>query len=111
MQTAISEVVSNAIRFARSAVAISSQSATGEVHVTVLDDGPGFAGPIPRRFSPSPSRGGLGLSLALVSDVVHEHEGSLTIRQRQSDANGSSGTCVVIALRQHVQSAVTAESS
>jgi signal transduction histidine kinase len=98
-RAAIAEVVSNAIRFARAAVSIDTRLVDGEALVTVLDDGPGFGGPVPRRFEPPFARGGLGLSLPLVSDVMRAHGGRLSIHDRKSDEGATAGTRVVVAFR------------
>ena len=76
-RAAIAEVVSNAIRFARAAVSIDTR----------LVDGEAFA------------RGGLGLSLPLVSDVMRAHGGRLSIHDRKSDEGATAGTRVVVAFR------------
>jgi signal transduction histidine kinase len=96
VRAAIAEVVNNAIRFARTAVAVDTRLAEGECRVTVVDDGPGFGGPIPRRFEPPYPRAGVGLSLPFVSDVVDAHRGRLSIQDRKRDG-GSAGTRVVVA--------------
>jgi signal transduction histidine kinase len=98
-RAAIAEVICNAIRFARTAVSIDTRFAGGEALVTVLDDGPGFDGPVPRRFEPPFPRAGLGLSLPLVRDVVQAHGGRLSIRDRKSDESAGPGTRVVVAFR------------
>jgi len=97
VRTAIAEVVGNAIRFARAAVHVDTRLVDGEVSVTVLDDGPGFGGPVPRRFETPPQRSGLGLSLPLVDDVVKKHHGRLSVEDRKTEEDGPRGTRVVLA--------------
>jgi|HubBroStandDraft_1064217.scaffolds.fasta_scaffold19628_5 signal transduction histidine kinase len=109
VRAAISELVCNAIRFARANVSVDTRLVDGEASVTVIDDGPGFAGPVPRRFEPPYPRAGLGLSLPLVNDVVQAHAGRLSIHDRKSDENAVSGTRVVIALALQVPSSAASE--
>jgi signal transduction histidine kinase len=98
-QAAIGEVVCNAIRFARAAVSVDTRLVDGEACVTIVDDGPGFGGPVPRRFEPPFSRTGLGLSLPLVEDVVQAHGGRLSFHDRKSEESAVAGTRVVVAFR------------
>ncbi|HET9957680.1 MAG TPA: HAMP domain-containing sensor histidine kinase [Polyangiaceae bacterium] len=92
LNAAILELVSNAIRNARTSVRISlaSNSESAGFELIFADDGAGFAGPITPRFSPPPRRQGLGLSLALVEDVVRGHEGKLTFESpTEPEARGT----------------------
>jgi signal transduction histidine kinase len=98
VRAAIAEIVCNAIRFARATVSVDTRLVDREASVTVLDDGPGFAGPVPRRFEPPFPRAGLGLSLPLVNDVVRAHAARLSIHDRKSDG-AVSGTRVVVAFQ------------
>lgn len=100
LMVAIHEIVGNAIRFARAGVHVETGIANSEASVTVLDDGPGFAGPAPRRFEPPFPRRGLGLSLALASDIVEAHAGRLSFHDRKAE-NEESGTRVIVALKLH----------
>ncbi len=100
LSVAIGEVVGNAIRFAKTAVRVETALADREVSVTILDNGPGFAGPAPRRFEPPFPLGGLGLSLPLVSEVVAAHDGRLSFHDLK--AEGASGTRVIVALKLHI---------
>jgi signal transduction histidine kinase len=107
VRVAIAELVGNAIRFARASVSVDTHLIDCEASVTVIDDGPGFAGPVPRRFEPPFSRAGLGLSLPMVSDVIQAHSGRLSIHDRKTEESAVSGTRVVVALRLHAPSLAT----
>ncbi|MGO9839278.1 MAG: sensor histidine kinase [Polyangiaceae bacterium] len=109
VRAAVAELVCNAIRFARTNVSVDTRFVDREASVTVTDDGPGFAGPIPRRFEPPFPRAGLGLSLPLVNDVVQAHAGRLSIHDRRSEKSAISGTRVVLALWRHVLPSEAAE--
>jgi signal transduction histidine kinase len=96
MHAAIGELVGNAIRFARSLVTVHTEALADGARVTITDDGPGFAGPPLLRFDPPPEKRGVGLSLALVRDVVASHGGRLEIED--SPASSSSGGHLVLVL-------------
>lgn len=98
VRAAVAEIVCNAIRFARATVSVDTRLVDREASVTVLDDGPGFAGPVPRRFEPPFPLAGLGLSLPLVYDVVQAHAARLSIHDRKNDS-AASGTRVVVAFQ------------
>jgi signal transduction histidine kinase len=101
LSVALGEIVGNAIRFARASVTVKTAIADSEVHVTVLDDGPGYAGPPPKRFqSPYPRRG-LGLSLPLVADIVEAHSGRLLFHDLKGEG-AHTGTRVIVALKLHI---------
>jgi K+-sensing histidine kinase KdpD len=76
---ALSELFLNALRNARSRVTVSARRSDDRVEVSVVDDGPGFSGPVPPRFVPASRPQGLGLSLCLVEAVVSAHGGNLAI--------------------------------
>ena len=78
---AISEVVANALRFARSQVRVRVASTASAVEVVIEDDGPGFPEgfDIDAPFNERPGVQGLGLSLAVAADVLTAHSGSLRI--------------------------------
>lgn len=99
MLAAIGEVVDNAIRFARSVVSVRTEACGSEVTITTTDDGPGFAGPAAPRFEPPFGRRGVGLSLALVSDVIAAHGGQLEINGVRKDGEAAApGAHVVLTL-------------
>jgi signal transduction histidine kinase len=78
---ALSEVVANALRYARSQVRITSVLTDGSVQIVVEDDGPGFAPKfdVADTFRVRESVQGLGLSLALAADVCIGHKGALRV--------------------------------
>jgi two-component system, OmpR family, sensor histidine kinase RstB len=83
LSAATCEVVSNALRFARSRVQVTMRPSEKSVELVVEDDGPGF----PEGFDPAgsfaPREGvqGLGLSLAMAIDVCKGHAGDLRIHR------------------------------
>ena len=97
---ALGEIVRNGIRFARASVTVETRVSGGVARVTVLDDGPGYAGPAPTRFQPPLPHSGLGLSLPLVVDIVAAHSGELLFEDLKT-AGGEPGTRVTVALKVH----------
>jgi signal transduction histidine kinase len=88
---AIENLVDNAIQHAGAETAVTVQCATRTqgraryVDIKVLDRGRGFAADdLPRLFEPFFSRrkGGTGLGLALVQQIVTEHAGEVTAVNR-----------------------------
>jgi len=84
---ALRNLLNNALRFARTRVAVEVAHADARVTVTVRDDGPGFSDESKRRAFHRFFRGaeqgrpseGAGLGLALVLRVVQLHEGSVEL--------------------------------
>lgn len=81
VSVALFEVISNAIRHARQLVQVRAERAGDAFVVTVTDDGPGTDEFRPLRFEAPRERRGLGLSLAIVRDVVEAHDGTLAVEQ------------------------------
>ena len=81
---AVSELLMNAIRNAKTTAEVSTSRADGEVRVTLRDDGSGFSAPLNARFTPTGRRQGLGLSMSLVGDVAAAHAGKLVIDEAPS---------------------------
>jgi len=77
--SAVTELVLNAIRNAKTTAEVNTALRDNEVRVSVTDDGGGFSGPVNKRFAPSGRRQGLGVSLSLVNDVARAHGGQLII--------------------------------
>ena len=81
LKRATFELVSNAIRAARSKVTISVADGAGAtVTIVVSDDGPGCP-PLVPRFTPTQERRGLGLGLAMAMDVARAHGGTLKVER------------------------------
>lgn len=96
LEQVVRNLVENAVRHATGAVDLSLTSDGATAVVTVDDDGPGIA-PADRaevfhRFvrlddSRDRSRGGVGLGLAIVAEIVRIHSGSVTVSE--SPAGGA----------------------
>jgi signal transduction histidine kinase len=108
VRAALSEIVSNAIRFARAKVVIDTRQTETEVHIVISDDGPGFSGPIPPRFERSEKHRGLGLSLPIVQAVVEGHGGRLAFLDRSRETPGQTGTGVTVTFPRSLASAALA---
>lgn len=83
-------LVSNALRFARQAVAVTLWPAEGRIHLAVGDDGPGIADEdLPHVFerlytasaTPVMKESGGGLGLAIVRDLSERMGGTVTARR------------------------------
>jgi signal transduction histidine kinase len=90
---ALSPVVDNALRLARSQVVVRARRDEGRVVITVEDDGPGMTGEVAARAfepgfrgDPGDGHGGAGLGLALVRRLVVAAGG--TVRATPSPAGG-----------------------
>jgi signal transduction histidine kinase len=81
LSAALSEVIANALRYARSQVRVVLLLTDNGVDIVVEDDGPGFAPnfDVADTFRVRESVQGLGLSLALAADVCIGHKGSLRV--------------------------------
>lgn len=81
---ALGNILDNAVRFARSCIAISAASDGATVTIRVGDDGPGVA---PDHYADMLKRGestedsGNGLGLAISSDIAAAYGGDLELRQ------------------------------
>jgi signal transduction histidine kinase len=88
----VTNLVDNALRFARTAVEVSVVSQKDEAVLVVADDGPGVP-PQDRTFiwerfarsdaGRSRSGGGTGLGLALVKEIAEAHGGSVSVARAQ----------------------------
>jgi two-component system sensor histidine kinase ResE len=101
---ALTEIVINAIRFARRAARIRLEIGPREARVSVEDDGQGIP-PEQRpglfeRFARRASRSGLGVGLSNAQAVVRAHGGQITLEASTLPAGrtGTLGACFVIAL-------------
>lgn len=102
-------LVENAIKYNHSGgqVTVTSYQKDKNVYLSVEDTGSGIPRELKERvFEPffrvdkSRSRelGGVGLGLALVHEIVHAHDGSITVKD-----NPSGGTIFEVVLPQHLQ--------
>jgi signal transduction histidine kinase len=90
LDRALSNVVENALRHARTVVGISVGEIDGRAEVAVADDGPGIptelGGRIFDRFARADEArhradGGTGLGLAITRDIVERHGGTAEVDQ------------------------------
>ena len=83
LRRVVDALVDNALRHASSNVAVRLRPVDTYVVLDVSDDGPGMdptvAHRIFDRFARHPSSPGFGLGLALVSEVVHRHGGTVGV--------------------------------
>jgi signal transduction histidine kinase len=86
LERALTNVIENAVRHARTRVDVTVRDEDGSVVVVVTDDGPGFAPEdLPRVFEPlfrgdrarKANGAGAGLGLAIASRLVHAHGGEI----------------------------------
>ncbi|MGI9079289.1 MAG: sensor histidine kinase [Acidimicrobiales bacterium] len=97
----VANLVENAMKFARTAIAVGAEATAGRVRLWVDDDGPGIAeADLARVFEPfyqstrTPSRQvGTGLGLAIVHELVEAMGGTV-----QAAAGAGGGTRVVVSL-------------
>jgi signal transduction histidine kinase len=91
---AVSNLIVNALRHARSRVAVRAVPAAGSVQIDVDDDGPGVPAeerrtvfqPFRRSEGAAPGTG-FGLGLAIVSRIAEAHGGTVTVMD--SDLGGA----------------------
>lgn len=80
---ALSELVINAIRHARSAARVRLEIASGQARVIIEDDGEGLTqearANLFRRFVPGRSHSGMGVGLSTADGVVAAHDGTITL--------------------------------
>jgi two-component system OmpR family sensor kinase len=83
-ERAISNLISNALKYADSQIIISSEQTADEITISVEDDGPGVANEMREKifdafYRPDKSRarhqGGAGLGLAIVKRIQDWHHG------------------------------------
>jgi AraC-like DNA-binding protein len=100
LRQVVLNLVSNAVRFTPSGhVTVEASSDGGRAVVTVTDTGPGIdPAELPELLSgvgrvpgtPAHGRAGLGIGLAIASDLVALHGGRLDVRSPVEDGHGSS---------------------
>jgi len=84
---ALRNLISNALRFARTRIVIEIAGENAHVRITIRDDGPGFSGESAKRAFHRFYRGteagrpsdGAGLGLALVLRIIQLHGGTVRI--------------------------------
>lgn len=97
LTTAVAELVSNAMRFARKRVRIAVEGADGgRIAIVVDDDGPGWPAGFAEAIFPilrdRPGQRGSGVSLPIVAVIAREHAGELVLTQSPlADAQGRHG--------------------
>jgi two-component system sensor histidine kinase RegB len=85
----LANIVANAVRHAGSAVELQAHATAVEVHVSVIDDGPGFPDELLPRFGEpdlGPSRsgsGGTGLGIFIATTLIERTGGKLAFRNRR----------------------------
>lgn len=105
LRRVVVNLVDNAVRYARSQVDLDlvprGRDGSGQVLLTVTDDGPGLpSDELERVFdrfyraesSRSRDSGGTGLGLPIVRDLVRAHHGSVELRARPDGASGLQAT-------------------
>jgi len=112
IEQVVTNLVRNALRFARSSVEIRVEHIDSECRIIVEDDGPGIdPDDVPRLFTKfyrGKQRGkikdGSGLGLAIVRGIVEAHGGSVRAENRAAQAEGSTGARFTVALPLHNRS-------
>lgn len=93
MSRAISNLVRNAIRFAKSSIVVSARRVNGKCEIAVEDDGPGvdyqertriFEPFVRKDQSRNRESGGTGLGLAIVKQIVDWHAGEVWVEDAAS---------------------------
>lgn len=96
LSRAITNIISNCIRYANSVVAINSKIIdSSKIQLTISDDGPGFeANELPNIFERfyKGKKGNFGLGLAISKNVIEKHNGKITAE------NSASGALFIIEL-------------
>ena len=99
LERAIVALIDNALRFARSAVAVAVSVDGMHASIAVSDDGPGFSDralhEATRRFwreDPARSGEGTGLGLAIARSIVERHNGTIALH----NVAGGGGAVVVL---------------
>ncbi len=104
LSRALTEIMINAVRHARRKARLRIELASGEARIAIEDDGMGVApewrANLFRRFTPRPSRSGLGMGLSIAHDVIAAHHGQLTLEASTLAPGrpGTTGACFVVSL-------------
>lgn len=89
LSRAITNVISNCIRYAKSSVTISKITEKNNVKIIIEDDGPGFdADELPNIFERfyMGKKGNFGLGLAISKNVIQKHGGKITAKNSETGA-------------------------
>jgi len=78
-ETLVIEVVSNALKHARSSVRVLLEETADQLVLSVADDGRSGSPKLRKLFEPSNERNGLGLSLSLAELVMRAQKGALSV--------------------------------
>jgi len=93
IKTMLENLLSNAMKYAKSTIEMKITETDGVMRLTVSDDGPGIDAMYHEKifedyFQPPGSKDGSGLGLCSVKKVVENHKGSIVVRS--SPGNGTS---------------------
>jgi signal transduction histidine kinase len=107
LRRALTALVDNAVRHARTSVVVTVRRTASQVVVDVVDDGPGIQPDVlPRLFeryetaqASSSTQRGYGLGLALVSEIATGHGGTVTARNVESPTSDGTAGGAVLELR------------
>ena len=95
MERALDNLISNALRFAKSVITVECGRAGNQILIRVIDDGPGFEPEIlPHVFERfyKGKNGLTGIGLSVVRSIVEQHKGFATAE------NGKSGAILTISI-------------
>ncbi len=99
LTVALSEVIGQALRSARSRVEVTVEPGPGRVRVRVSDDRSAFSELPAERFVPLEDRRDAALGWPLVWDVARAHRAELTSEPRRGAKDAIEGLCVTLDLR------------
>lgn len=90
LSRAITNIISNCIRYANSTVSITSKTTEdNKIELTICDDGPGInINDLPNIFERfyKGKKGNFGIGLAITKNVVEKHNGKITAKNSESGA-------------------------
>lgn len=98
MERAVLNLLSNALRYAKSVIAIQCRQEGAKAMLTITDDGPGIAPEdLPHIFERFyKGRGGnFGIGLAITQEVVEQHHGAIAVDSRP----GRTAFCISLPVR------------
>ena len=89
IERAVDNLISNAMRYAKSAITLECYAVGAKVTIRVIDDGPGFEPEmLPHVFERfyKGKNGLTGIGLSIVKSVVEQHKGTATAENREKGA-------------------------